>query len=123
MVRTIADFADEIARLQAQAGKFRSLASSHRSAGNTLVAEKLIEAAADCEQTAAELQAKIAEERHDQPEMPSRRNQAVHLRRKAAQFRSIAAAAESPASAKLRRLAQELDAQATAIDGARPDHP
>ncbi|HTT81182.1 MAG TPA: hypothetical protein VMF86_16040 [Stellaceae bacterium] len=48
--------AAKIAHLRDHAREYRRLAAEHRAADNLLIADKLLEAAADCDAKAAELE-------------------------------------------------------------------
>ena len=62
MEQTIEAIEAEIATLKEHAIKYRRLAAEHRAADNLVIADKLTEAAADCEARAAELETLLAEQ-------------------------------------------------------------
>ncbi len=63
MEKTIEAIEAEIANLKQHAREYRPLAAAHRAADNLLIADKMTEAAEDCEVRAAELEGLLEESR------------------------------------------------------------
>jgi hypothetical protein len=62
MEKSIEDIEAEIASLKEHAREYRRLAVEHRAADNLLIADKMTEAAEDCEVRAVELEGLLAEQ-------------------------------------------------------------
>jgi hypothetical protein len=62
MEKTIDSIEAEIASLREHASKYRRVAADHRAGDNPLVADKMTEAAAECEAKAAELERLLVEQ-------------------------------------------------------------